>query len=309
MQRSPTIEEVPETLPKLSAQDLAAQFEKPTERWDPPELLRLWHLASFDAPTVALVWSLAFAWICRARIPVWILAVLGMTVWVIYVADRLLDARRALKANDLARLRERHFFHWRHRHILAPAAVAAAVSATLIVFSRMSAAIFAKDSVVALAALVYMRGVHLPSLARQSRPTWLSRVLTKECLVGILFAAGCALPAWNRAASPAVPLISVAIFAALAWLDCHAIDRWETRSRMNRANEVITPALFLALAGTSLSFLSAAFNPRAAAMMLAAASSALLLATLDRVQSRLAPIALRALADLVLLTPLAMLVR
>jgi hypothetical protein len=50
-------------------------------------------------------------------------------------------------------------------------------------------------------------------------------------------------------------------------------------------------------------------QPRFAVLVLAGAAGALLLTLLDRFRGRLTPIALRASADLALLTPLALLLR
>jgi hypothetical protein len=50
-------------------------------------------------------------------------------------------------------------------------------------------------------------------------------------------------------------------------------------------------------------------QPRSAALVASGAVSALLLALLDRFRSCLTPLALRAAADLVLLTPLALLLK
>ena len=104
---------------------------------DAPAPLRLWHLASLDAPTVALVWSLAFAWVVHIRLPLWVPALLALAVWSIYIADRLLDARAALREPALHLLRERHLFHWRNRRILLPLAVASAAAAACIIFAFM----------------------------------------------------------------------------------------------------------------------------------------------------------------------------
>ena len=84
--------------------------------------LRLWHLSSLDAPSVALVWSLSFAWVVHLRLPPWVPALLMLAVWAVYVADRLLDARTALTSRNVDSLRERHLFHWRHRRVLLPLA-------------------------------------------------------------------------------------------------------------------------------------------------------------------------------------------
>lgn len=64
-----------------------------------PLLFRLWHLSSLDAPTVAIVWSLAFAWTANVRLPWWVLVLLPLGVWTVYVADRLLDARAGIQSS------------------------------------------------------------------------------------------------------------------------------------------------------------------------------------------------------------------
>ena len=287
-------------------------------QWCAPAALQLWHLASLDAPTVAVVWTLAFAWVCRVRLPLWTLVALSLTVWAIYIGDRLFDAQRAISANQLSGMRERHFFHWRFRRILAPLAVCAAITAACVVFARMPAAIFARDSVVAAAALLYFRGVHLRSggprehgvlsrILSSIRTRFATRFPLKELLVGILFTAGCALPAWNRSQMPSLILaLPVAIFAALAWLDCYAIDRWESESDRSRVAQL---ACLLCLVGTSIAFMVILHQPRIAALLVAAAASALLLALLDRMRNRITALTLRAAVDLALLTPLALLLR
>ncbi len=267
--------------------------------FDAPGPLRLWNLASLDAPTVAVVWALAFAWAGGVKLPLWIVPLLALTVWAVYVADRLLDARRAWQAGSFARLRERHHFHWRHRRLLVPLAVAAACIAACIVLRFMPVAARERNSLLAAAAVAYFSGVHagwrVPRLA-----------ISKEFLVGMLFTAGCALPAIARAASPGgVPwtLVGVAaLYAALAWLNCAAIEGWEGSE--GRLCRVAPLAALLGIAALLAATLLAALHPRAALLLVAAAASDLLLALLDRGRTRLTPLALRAAADLVLLTPL-----
>jgi len=58
-------------------------------QWVAPVPLRLWHLASLDAPTVAVVWTLGFAWAASVRLPPWIPVLLALATWAVYVADRL----------------------------------------------------------------------------------------------------------------------------------------------------------------------------------------------------------------------------
>lgn len=274
-----------------------------------PALLRWWHLASLDAPTVAVIWTLSFARTAGVHLPLWALVLSALGTWCVYVGDRILDARRALRLGRLDLLRERHFFHWRHRRVLAPLSGFAAIASAAIIFSQMPAAVREHDSVLALAALAYFSGVHAPG-SRKLR--WLSRVWSKEFVVGVLFTAGCALPTLTRLrmqpenrAGVVVLLLAMSFYAALGWLNCTAIEHWEAdegRGIAWLAGLIGAGAVLLALA-------CAAFDLRVAALCAACAGSALLLAVLDRQSGRLTPLALRCAADLVLLTPLVCLVR
>jgi len=302
---------MPQTLPSpLAPASRATRFPAAERRFDAPGLLRFWHLASFDAPTVAVVWTLAFAWAGHVRLPVWIPVLLALTAWAVYIADRLLDAHAAQRISNLQGLRERHLFHHRHRRLLAPLAVAAACGAACIVFTLMPAPVRERDSVLGAAALAYFTGVH-SSRGFSWQNLWgNSRVFRKELLVGVLFTAACALPALSRAAAQgwmAVwPLFAAAVFyALLAWLNCHAIDRWESERPASKSR-ISTRACILAIAGL---LVACNLQPRPAALIAAGAGSALLLALLDHLRGRLTPLALRAGADLVLLTPLAFLVQ
>ena len=106
------------------------------------------------------------------------------------------------------------------------------------------------------------------------------------------------------------PLAAVSLFfALLAWLNCHAIDRWEAREQEPSSFLIFPQARLRAQAGLLLAVLLSYGQPRMAVLAAAGAVSALLLALLDRQRSRLTPLALRATADLVLLTPLALLVQ
>lgn len=305
---SPTIKVVPQLLPKPRTDPLAVprsprSLAAPARIFDAPRSLRLWHLASLDAPTVAAVWTLAFAWAAGVRLPHWVPLLLALTAWAVYIADRLLDARAHLRAAPL-RLRERHFFHWRFRKVFVPLGAAAACAAAWLVFTRMSSGIRERDTVLCAAVFVYFTGVHARRIRR-----WFPRLLVrKELLVGVLFTAACALPAWYRgrfagAGRPLGPLLlPVLLFALLAWLNCHLIEHWETHAERRRGPH---PAVALALAGAALAvYLAAARQPAAGALAASGAVSALLLALLDRLRQRLTPVALRTGADLVLLTPL-----
>jgi hypothetical protein len=282
------------------------QSLNPARIFDAPGPLRLWHLASLDAPTVAVVWTLGFAWAAGVRLPRWVPLLLALSAWAVYIADRLLDARSALRTAP-HQLRERHFFHWRFRKFFVPLGAAAACAAAWLVLTRMPAAVRQRDSVLAAAALIYFISVHSGRIRRRLPQA----LVSKEMLVGVLFTAACALPAWYRGRiagidRPVGPLLGpVALFALLAWLNCHLIERWETASDSWSGSRL---ALALAVAAAALTAsLAVAQQPAAAALAACAAVSALLLALLDRQRGRLTPVALRAAADLVLLSPLILL--
>ena len=276
-----------------------------------PRPLALWHLASLDAPTVAVVWSLAFAWSTGLHLQWWIPIVQALGAWTVYVADRLLDARRALLNGATDTLRERHYFHWRRRRILLPLALVAAFVCAVMIFVFMPVTARERNSVLAVATLAYMARVHAADEKKHADRQARLPFLTKELLVGILFTAGCALPALAQAIASNRQSWLVALpalfFAALAWLNCYAIDRWESPGPPSAA--VACAAIACAACGCVLAGALALSHPKSCALAVAGTLSCLLLALLDRSRRRLSPLALRASADLVLLTPVILLLR
>ena len=270
-------------------------------RWDAPACLRLWHLGSLDAPTVAVVWTLAFACALRVTLPPGVSVGIGLAAWSFYIGDRLLDAHTARSP-----LRPRHFFHWKHRRVFLTLAVTSAVAAFTLVLHFMPVAARARNSALAAATVAYFLSVHSPwrLVTRRIRLR-----IPKELLVGILFTMACAASAWTRIAGHRVSmLVPIACFIALAWLNCHAIESWESNHKRSRHAAVFPLAMALAGAALLAAAVYAALHlPRIAALLAAAALSAIFLAILDRARPRLTSIALRAAADLVLLTPLALL--
>jgi hypothetical protein len=281
--------------------------------WDAPAALRLWHLASLDAPTVALVWSWAFAWAGQVRVRLWGPLVLAMIAWAVYIGDRLLDARAGLQSPPRHLLRERHYFHWRHRWILASAGLAAAAGAAGMVMTRLPAGARAPDSVLAAATLAYFSGVHSRGRLWHLAERLLAPFSSRALVIGVLFTAGCLLPAASQAppgASAWLPkLLSwpTLFFVLLGWLNCHAIGQWESASSP-RCSRLVRRAGLLAAAGALLAIYLWATEPRVSSLVAAGVVSALLLAVLEWIRGRLTPVALRAGADLVLLTPVFLLV-
>ena len=194
-------------------------------------------------------------------------------------------------------------------------AIAAVCAAAYMIFTLMPVPVRERDSVLGVAALAYFTGVHSvrgPSLGRFLGGGFFGKspVLRKELLVGLLFTCACVLPVFSRAVAHGSQVFwplsaATAFYALLAWLNCHAIDRWESEPAPGDSR-ISTPASALAVAGL---LFACTLPTRFAALVAVGAASALLLALLDRFRGRLTPLALRAAADLVLLTPLALLVR
>ncbi|MBS1805054.1 MAG: hypothetical protein JST28_16970 [Acidobacteria bacterium] len=257
-----------------------------------------WHLTSCDAPTVAVVWACAIARTAHIHLESWIAFLLATGTWTVYVFDRLLDARRAIAGNTPELLRERHLFHWRYRRIFIPFAICTALAALAIIVNLMPLAARGNNSVLAVAALAYFSGVHI----RPQFPHWLRRLVSKEMLVGILFATGCAAPTLTRLRSaPAWPAVLTLVFlAALAWLNCAAISSWESHQS---PRDVSSAAFRLALVASLAAATLATFHPQMPAMLGCVAICAALIAALHHLRGHLNPVTLRALADLVLLVP------
>lgn len=219
------------------------------------------------------------------------------------MGDRLLDAYRATHSGKTGTLRQRHFFHWRHRHGLIPLAAGSAAVAAALIVHLMPVVIRERNSILAAAALMYFSGVH----SRSCLPGWLRKAGSKELLVGVLFTAGCAAPTFSqmhlavitiRSAWPL--LVSFVCFALLAWCNCRAIDRWESA---RAEGDVLPLAALLTLVGATISFALAWTHAGVSALVAAATASSFLLLLLDRMRFRISALMLRVLADAVLLTP------
>lgn len=273
-----------------------------SHRSPPRRFLHLWHLASFDAPTVAIVWALAFAQTAGVHLEPWIAPLLFAGTWTVYVGDRLLDAHRAIPFGHFETLRERHFFHWRHRRALIPLAACSAAVAAGLIMHRMPSIVRERNSVLAAAALVYFSGVH----SSPRLPNWMRRIGSKELLVGVIFTAGCAAPTLSQMHFADMRIdgmwswpASFLYFALLAWCNCHAIACWESTP----AKRVSWQAGMLTIAGIVILALLAFAHRGGWELVAAGAASSFLLLLLDHRRSTFSPLSLRVLSDLVLLTP------
>jgi len=263
-------------------------------------LYAYWHLSSLDAPTVAVVWSCAFAASASVKLPLYAPLALALVTWTIYVGDRLLDVRRAQRGGCPGALRDRHWFHARHAPALLAGLGAAALTLAWVVVRGLSDGIIRRELFLAAFVIVYFAAIHLPV----SRLAALRQSPSKEAIVGLIFSFAVAIPAATFALHPADQLIPALCFAALCGLNCLAIESAEGPDS-DRADSMMQCELFLVvLAMVSLGLALSRLASSPPFLFLSIAFSASLLAVLCRIRNRMLPLTFRVAADAVLLTPI-----
>lgn len=261
--------------------------ELPIER-----LLRLWHLLSLDAPTITGLWAYLLARSGEVRPSPSAMAVLILGTWIVYVVDRLLDTRGC---TDPHLLRPRHHFAGRNWKSFLGAGMAVGAVLAWLIFTRLGIEARNEDAVVFSLAMLYFAVVH-----GSRRNRW----LPKELAVAMLIAAATTVPAWSR-----IPFndvwehsqlaLAALIFAAIVWLNCFAIERWEgVEARNLPTRAIVIIGLF------TLTVATISMKIPLAPVVLSAGTSVLLLFLLDQRRSSLTKMQLRIAADLALLTPL-----
>lgn len=242
----------------------------------------LWpNLLSLDAPLVALLWQTLFIRCFRVsdhgsgRAFPSILLVAA--VWLIYTADRVLDAWRGSCAAP------RHEFYRRHWRIVLPIWLVVFAATAWIAWTQLSRPVFARGAWLGVAVALYFAAVH------GVRRKW-----PKEAAVAVIFALGASLAAWTRVETRA-DILTVILFSCLCWINCVGIEQWEQgQSRF---------PVGLIAAGVGLMALFLLFRERPVLASAEAASAAALF-LLDRGRLNLSSDALRVLADAALLSPI-----
>jgi hypothetical protein len=230
--------------------------------------------------------------------------VLGLTVWAIYIADRLLDLS-ILGANS-PKLSVRHRFHQQHRKFFTTALIISACLALLLVISRMPMSIYAKLMPGGLLVAGFFGVSMLASQDEQDIPH------AKNIIAGISFAFGTAMFAqlyrsgfdlWDMVGSR--EFIS---FATLCVLNISAIDIWEHANRSpdteTKASDELSLALPLTLlASTALASAVLDHNGASRPFFYSILTGTALLYMLNRIRSSLSMDAMRVLADVAMLAP------
>ncbi len=265
--------------------------------------LERWHLLSLDAPTIAALWTWFIASANHIQLPFASILFMAVTVWMLYVADRLMDSRfLSFDPTKNLDLEARHYFHYRHRSAFLSAIIVAAIALAALLPHLETKAL---HLYLVLGSLIigYFIVIHTTRSAHR---------LPKEIVVGIFFAAATFIPTITRRPNLRLPLFPFALlFAILCSLNCLFIYVWEHDDSLNSnpphritslaLRYLPSLAVLLTLSGAAM----ALFGQRAPwPIPYAIALSAALLLLLHNHRFAIAPVTLRASADLALTTPL-----
>lgn len=225
----------------------------PRRRYSP---LAMWHLLSLDAPSVAALWTVFIAHVSGVALPWTSSAAMFLAVWIIYAADRLLDARSLDPHSPAARsldprspaarlpdprspavrrgpdiappescpgdLELRHRFHHRHRSQFFIAILLATV-ALVVLLSGID-----PRSLHLYALLAALLGVWMLLIHARPVPSGTTRRLPKELAVGLFFPAAVFIPTVARMPSLRPLLLPAALlFACVCTLNCLYLYAWE----------------------------------------------------------------------------------
>jgi hypothetical protein len=237
----------------------------------------LWpNLLSLDAPVVAVLWQILFARCFQVPVNGLAALLLLFTVWLIYAADRTLDAWRGNGHSP------RHEFYRRHWRELLPGWMMILVLTAWLALEQLPPGLFLHGLILLVTVGIYFALVHSSVLR-----------MHKEAAAGVLFALGASLVAWGNVKTTA-DVMTILLFSGLCWMNCIAIQKWEGE-QLDWSPSIA--AIVVACAAVTLVY---AHRPMLGGAELASAFGFLLL---DRVRRRLSADAVRVLADVALLSP------
>jgi hypothetical protein len=171
----------------------------------------LWpNLLSLDAVFVALLWQELFARSFSIELSAAERAALGLAVWIIYIADRVLDGYSGISLPS-----SRHIFYRRHR-VLATATASLALLAEIWVCLHLNAAILHAGFLLSAVVVFHFISVHnLPAIRYP---------FAKETMVAMVFAMGTALVTLTRVGLRTGLIFPVSVFALICLLNCAGVE-------------------------------------------------------------------------------------
>ncbi len=248
----------------------------------------LWpNLLSLDAPLVAALWQNAFAHDAATKLSLAARAVLPLTVWLIYLTDRLFDT-----ASGPIQGTARHAFSCAHKTLCRGLAGVAALLSAVSVFS-LPLPVIRNGLAVLLVVCLYLLVVH--GIGGSVR-----RWLPKEAAVGLIFSVGCALAPVTWSPNPSRLLFPALLFGILCWANSAAIEVWEG-GRVDRVSAFVVRHLRILAFAIAVLCLTRGFADHTALALLL---SAIGYAVVDYLRPEMDADLLRVAIDIPLLTPL-----
>ena len=186
--------------------------------------IRLWHLInllSLDAVTVGLTWQLVFTLQFFDRFPSLVeSSIIGISIWLAYTADRILDSRRLQCELPHS---SRHSFHRQFQTLICFLWILALGLNVILITGFTSADQIKWGMVCLLLVFLYL-------LNAQKNNSTLRRI-PKELQAGLIFGFGVSLVCWPAAAQPITsPLLaSTLVTGSLFSINCATVAYWERR--------------------------------------------------------------------------------
>lgn len=254
------------------------------------------NVLSLDAIAVALVWQSAIGRVVHLSPTLAERGELAAVVGAIYLLDRQLDAA---KLRNLCHATARHAAHRRFASLVRPLIPACLLVAALLLPS-LSRSVWIAGTVLSILTAAHLAIVQLaPRLLAGGR---------KELSVGILFASGCAIHALAQQPTNPTLLLAIAVTGMLFAFNCLSLGTWESVADAAQGFSALDGHLrtdALPRLGGWLMLLGFVWTVAANRLVgESVASASLLLIALNEASKLRYTLAVRVLADLVLLTPL-----
>ncbi|MCO8121923.1 hypothetical protein NHH03_09260 [Stieleria sp. TO1_6] len=179
------------------------------------------HVYSLDAVAIGLCWHLVMTNTFCSRDPIWYESVvLGLSIWLIYTLDRLLDSRRLTPQHPHTL---RHQVHWIQRRALSAIWCVVAIVDVMLGALMATRGQLVWGSALVAAVVVYVIAVQSSGRWRQWFP--------KELVAGMVFSSGVSLSAWMQQFphQGAELLVSTGLAGCLFASNCIAVACWERR--------------------------------------------------------------------------------
>ncbi len=281
---------------------------KQSQREKPAQISPLvWlNLVCLDAPLVAVSWQWLFARAFQIPLTNSVRLTLFLTAWLIYLADRLADSW-SLDGTEPLSLRQR--FCRRYQQIWIAVIPLLALADSVLISRQLDRGIIRVGLVVGVLSLAYLAINY-----------WIGKVWrfvpVKELCIGCLFASGTVAAVVPHVGLSAAFVIAFAFFAALCSVNCISIAIWERDLDLKQEKNSISTRWpnvrsWFRAAIITLAICAMIIGPiakTAASLYYCVALSAFLLAAVDSLGKWFGRDERTAMADLVLLTPLALFV-